>query len=481
MEAEQAREQHGDLPRHTQMLLSELSALEYFIVKHAAAITLASDLPPYSDFDAAGLDELLDIIDAKKNNFWGKLFKGSSKDKKEVKKKGIFGVPLEVLVEKHGTDSMLGAGPGSVRVPTFIDDVITAMKQMDLSVEGIFRKAGNIRKLKDLTEAIDRDPDSINLAEDNPVQIAALLKKFLRELPEPLLTFRLQHLFLATQSIDNDEDRLKILHLVMCLMPKPNRDALEVLFVFLKWVASFSHVDEETGSKMDLQNLATVICPNILYSRGKDASKDESFLGIRVVAEMLYNQDELFTVPQELAGILEDQDLFLNPAELSSKDILKRAEVHIRERQRQREQGSPFGHPKAFRAGFRGEVKHTHPHYHAPFSPASQQRPHEHPNGSQNTSPRFGNPDRPLSWQATPLSHGHQQQYMSHQYTAHQAGNQQPHPHQYQQQYQQQGPMSPNEHSIPKGMLSPGANPAYRQLYTNVGPAPAPGTYRQAQ
>lgn len=70
----------------------------------------------------------------------------------------------------------------------------------DLSVEGIFRKAGNIRKLKDLTEAIDRDPDSVNLADDNPVQIAALLKKFLRELPDPLLTFRLQHLFLATQS-----------------------------------------------------------------------------------------------------------------------------------------------------------------------------------------------------------------------------------------------------------------------------------------
>lgn len=130
MEAEQAREQHGTLPRHSQMLLSELSALEYFIVKHAAAITLASDLPPYRDFDAAGLDELLDIIDAKKNNFWGKLFKGANKDKKEVKKKGIFGVPLEVLVERHGTDSMLGAGPGSVRVPTFIDDAITALKQM---------------------------------------------------------------------------------------------------------------------------------------------------------------------------------------------------------------------------------------------------------------------------------------------------------------------------------------------------------------
>lgn len=70
----------------------------------------------------------------------------------------------------------------------------------DLSVEGIFRKNGNIRRLNLLTEAIDRDPESVNLADDNPVQIAALLKKFLRDLPDPLLTYRLQHLWLATQS-----------------------------------------------------------------------------------------------------------------------------------------------------------------------------------------------------------------------------------------------------------------------------------------
>jgi hypothetical protein len=35
-------------------------------------------------------------------------------------------------------------------------------------------------------------------------------------------------------------------------------------------VPPISHVDEETGSKMDLQNLATVISPNILYAKGKD-------------------------------------------------------------------------------------------------------------------------------------------------------------------------------------------------------------------
>lgn len=68
-----------------------------------------------------------------------------------------------------------------------------------MSVEGIFRKNGNIRRLKELTDAIDRDPSSVDLTQDNAVQLAALLKKFLRELPEPLLTFKLHRLLVASQ------------------------------------------------------------------------------------------------------------------------------------------------------------------------------------------------------------------------------------------------------------------------------------------
>lgn len=70
----------------------------------------------------------------------------------------------------------------------------------DLSVEGIFRKNGNIRRLKELTDAIDRDPQSVDLTQDNAVQLAALLKKFLRDLPDPLLTVKLHRLFIASQS-----------------------------------------------------------------------------------------------------------------------------------------------------------------------------------------------------------------------------------------------------------------------------------------
>lgn len=101
----------------------------------------------------------------------------------------------------------------------------------------------------------------------------------------------------------NADHRRKILHYACCLLPQPNRDLLEVLLDFLKFVASFS--GGEDGNKMDISNLATVIAPNILYSKSKDKVgtlssgnliKDESFLAIEVVKSLLNFQDDLWTV-----------------------------------------------------------------------------------------------------------------------------------------------------------------------------------------
>ncbi|KAF9573158.1 hypothetical protein EC968_009007 [Mortierella alpina] len=307
--------------------LNELSALELFIVKHLAVLTLA---PVVSEYFT--LEELLDLIGQRKQTLWGRFVKGLKTDKKKPKVEGTFGVPLEVLVERNGVDSALGAGPGRIRIPSFVDDSISAMRNMDMSVEGVFRKNGNIRRLKELSEAIDKDPSSVNLTDDNPVQVAALLKKFLRELPDPILTFKLHRLFVVSQKMEDEAVRKMILHLTCCLLPKANRDSMEAICLFLRWVASFSHIDEETGSKMDLHNLATVITPNVLYSKSKDPIKDESFLAIEAVMGLLEYQDDFCVVPADLSLILSNQDLVESSTDLSSKDILKRCENLVKAR-----------------------------------------------------------------------------------------------------------------------------------------------------
>lgn len=96
--------------------------------------------------------------------------------------------------------------------------------------------------------------------------------------------------------ISDPEKQKRLLHLTCCLLPKAHRDTMEVLFAFLNWTSSFSHVDEESGSKMDIHNLATVITPNILYPNTKASTVDESFLAIEAVNSLITYNDTMCEV-----------------------------------------------------------------------------------------------------------------------------------------------------------------------------------------
>jgi hypothetical protein len=87
MEVAQAREQQRSLPRENLIpYIAELSALELAIVKHCALLALMRS--PLKD--QLDLDELLELVEVKKTNFFKNFFKG---DKKNIKKKGQFHEP----------------------------------------------------------------------------------------------------------------------------------------------------------------------------------------------------------------------------------------------------------------------------------------------------------------------------------------------------------------------------------------------------
>lgn len=286
---EPSPQRHGSGKKY----FSELSALEYFIVRHVAVLSMQPLLDGHFT-----LEELLGLIESRKPTFWNKLGKAFKNDGgKGGKKKGVFGVPLDTIIDRDGADSTDGVGPGTLRIPALVEDAITTMRKMDLSVEGVFRKNGNIKRLNETVVAIDKDGcESVDLSKENVVQVAALLKRYLRELPDPLLTFKLHRLFIASQKITDEDKRRRVLHLTCCLLPKSHRDCLEVLFSFLNWVASFHQVDEDSGSKMDTHNLATVIAPNILFTNSKTAGMDDSFLAIEAVHSLIECNEQMCEV-----------------------------------------------------------------------------------------------------------------------------------------------------------------------------------------
>lgn len=51
------------------------------------------------------------------------------------------------------------------------------------------------------------------------------------------------------------------LHLTCCMLPKAHRDTMQLLFLFLRWVASLHDTN-----RMDVKNLARVIAPTVFYA-----------------------------------------------------------------------------------------------------------------------------------------------------------------------------------------------------------------------
>jgi len=107
---------------------------------------------------------------------------------------------------------------------------------------------------------------------------------------------------------------------------------MEVFFAFLKWVSLFSHGthSDAVGSKMDLPNLSTVIAPSVLYAKGNDALRDQSLTAIRVVTQMLEEQDIFNEVPEQCLPLLEERKEFSKYMNESSKDFLKRIDAFFK-------------------------------------------------------------------------------------------------------------------------------------------------------
>lgn len=173
-------------------------------------------------------------------------------------------------------------------IPRVVDECIAYLDNDNaLETEGIFRRSANTQLVKSLQKKFD-EGKVVDFGEYESVHVAAvILKTFLRELEEPILTFDLYEDVMRFQELDRSEKLAQARHLLQERLPGDNYKLLKYIVEFLSKV-----IDRSDLNKMTASNLAIVFGPNLLWSRAEQASLS-SITNINQFTEYLLQNHQL--------------------------------------------------------------------------------------------------------------------------------------------------------------------------------------------
>ncbi|MCJ1288349.1 hypothetical protein MMC26_007704 [Xylographa opegraphella] len=194
----------------------------------------------------------------------------------------VFGVSLEDLFNRDIS-----------AVPMVVYQCLQAVDLFGLEVEGIYRLSGTASHIGKLRTVFDNDASQVDFR--NPENffhdvnsVAGLLKQFLRDLPDPLLTREHYQGFIDAARIDDDIARRDSLHATINNLPDPNYATLRALTLHLHRVQEHS-----AANRMNAGNLAICFGPTLMGTNNTGSIADAGWQ-VRVIDTILQNTYQIF-------------------------------------------------------------------------------------------------------------------------------------------------------------------------------------------
>ncbi|XP_047711738.1 protein FAM13A isoform X3 [Prionailurus viverrinus] len=196
--------------------------------------------------------------------------------------KKLFGVSLQDLQQQGLTEN---------GIPAIVGNIVEYLTKHGLTQEGLFRVNGNVKVVEQLRWKFESGVP-VELGKDGDVcSAASLLKLFLRELPERVITSALQPRFIQLFQDDRNDAQDSSLRALIKELPDVHYCLLKYLCQFLTEVAKH-HVQ----NRMNVHNLATVFGPNCFHvPPGLEGMKEQDICN-KIMAKLLENYDTLFEV-----------------------------------------------------------------------------------------------------------------------------------------------------------------------------------------
>ncbi|XP_077332187.1 rho GTPase-activating protein 45 isoform X2 [Lithobates pipiens] len=232
-------------------------------------------------------------------------------------------------------------------VSFLIHKCVSEIETRALTMKGIYRVNGVKTRVEKLCQAFENGKELVELSQASPHDLSNVLKLYLRQLPEPLMPFRLYNglMGLAKESLRGSEtgkpSRLenkgpdtepeiqamveKLKGLLMEL-PHENKVTLEYL---IKHLCRVSELEQQ--NKMSPSNIGIVFGPALMRPRPTDATVSLSSLvdyphQARIIEALIVFYDEIFEDPP-----LDPNSVSKNSDETSSQGAVPRLQVTTEE------------------------------------------------------------------------------------------------------------------------------------------------------
>uniref|UniRef100_A0ABI7YYV8 Rho GTPase activating protein 8 n=1 Tax=Felis catus TaxID=9685 RepID=A0ABI7YYV8_FELCA len=158
-----------------------------------------------------------------------------------------FGVSLQYLKDKNQGEL----------IPPVLRFTVTYLREKGLRTEGLFRRSASVHTIREIQRLYDQGKP-VNFDDYGDVHIpAVILKTFLRELPQPLLTFTAYEQILGITSVESSL-RVTRCHQILQSLPEHNYAVLRYLMGFLHEVRGLSRA---RGGEAPIPCLAQAALP----------------------------------------------------------------------------------------------------------------------------------------------------------------------------------------------------------------------------
>eukprot|EP00039_Didymoeca_costata_P016598 m.300003 g.300003 ORF g.300003 m.300003 type:complete len:730 (+) comp16418_c1_seq1:293-2482(+) len=185
-----------------------------------------------------------------------------------------FGTPEAAKRVKPPTSSNIAAAikftSTSGSVPGIVEDLVAVVDSRGLELEGIYRVPGHRDRTKELLDRYWSDSRKKRLGIYTIKSVhdcTSALKKYLRELDEPLLTFRNYAMFANAARCEAPEEKTEILKTAIGTLPYYNYFTLKFLIDHLVRVAG-----AQDYTKMKFSNIAAIFAPTLMQAPQGDAA-----------------------------------------------------------------------------------------------------------------------------------------------------------------------------------------------------------------